>query len=245
MTFTASSSSCAITESPVVVALDYHERDKALAFVDKIDPRDCRLKVGKEMFTLFGPQLVRDLQQRGFDVFLDLKFHDIPNTTARAVAAAADLGVWMVNVHASGGARMMAVARDALAPFGKDAPLLIAVTVLTSMETSDLRDLGVTLSPAEHAERLARLTQQCGLDGVVCSAQEAVRFKQVFGTAFKLVTPGIRPAGSEAGDQRRIMTPEQALSAGVDYMVIGRPVTQSVDPAQTLKDINASLKREA
>ncbi|EBG7909199.1 orotidine-5'-phosphate decarboxylase [Salmonella enterica] len=245
MTFTASSSSCAITESPVVVALDYHERDKALAFVDKIDPRDCRLKVGKEMFTLFGPQLVRDLQQRGFDVFLDLKFHDIPNTTARAVAAAADLGVWMVNVHASGGARMMAAARDSLAPFGKDAPLLIAVTVLTSMETCDLRDLGVTLSPAEHAERLARLTQQCGLDGVVCSAQEAVRFKQVFGTAFKLVTPGIRPAGSEAGDQRRIMTPEQALSAGVDYMVIGRPVTQSVDPAQTLKDINASLKREA
>ncbi|EBL1337968.1 orotidine-5'-phosphate decarboxylase [Salmonella enterica] len=245
MTFTASSSSCAITESPVVVALDYHERDKALAFVDKIDPRDCRLKVGKEMFTLFGPQLVRDLQQRGFDVFLDLKFHDIPNTTARAVAAAADLGVWMVNVHASGGARMMAAARDALAPFGKDAPLLIAVTVLTSMETCDLRDLGVTLSPAEHAERLARLTQQCGLDGVVCSAQEAVRFKQVFGTAFKLVTPGIRPAGSEAGDQRRIMTPEQALSAGVDYMVIGRPVTQSVDSAQTLKDINASLKREA
>ncbi|ENK8995178.1 orotidine-5'-phosphate decarboxylase [Salmonella enterica] len=245
MTFTASSSSCAITESPVVVALDYHERDKALAFVDKIDPRDCRLKVGKEMFTLFGPQLVRDLQQRGFDVFLDLKFHDIPNTTARAVAAAADLGVWMVNVHASGGARMMAAARDALAPFGKDAPLLIAVTVLTSMETSDLHDLGVTLSPAEHAERLARLTQQCGLDGVVCSAQEAVRFKQVFGAAFKLGTPGIRPAGSEAGDQRRIMTPEQALSAGVDYMVIGRPVTQSVDPAQTLKDINASLKREA
>ncbi|ECI7047343.1 orotidine-5'-phosphate decarboxylase, partial [Salmonella enterica subsp. enterica] len=162
MTFTASSSSCAITESPVVVALDYHERDKALAFVDKIDPRDCRLKVGKEMFTLFGPQLVRDLQQRGFDVFLDLKFHDIPNTTARAVAAAADLGVWMVNVHASGGARMMAAARDALAPFSKDAPLLIAVTVLTSMETSDLHDLGVTLSPAEHAERLARLTQQCG-----------------------------------------------------------------------------------
>ncbi|EKP2115555.1 orotidine-5'-phosphate decarboxylase [Salmonella enterica] len=245
MTFTASSSSCAITESPVVVALDYHERDKALAFVDKIDPRDCRLKVGKEMFTLFGPQLVRDLQQRGFDVFLDLKFHDIPNTTARAVAAAADLGVWMVNVHASGGARMMAAARDALAPFGKDAPLLIAVTVLTSMEASDLHDLGVTLSPAEHAERLARLTQQCGLDGVVCSAQEAVRFKQAFGSAFKLVTPGIRPAGSEAGDQRRIMTPEQALSAGVDYMVIGRPVTQSVDPAQTLKDINASLKREA
>ncbi|HDS7202130.1 TPA: orotidine-5'-phosphate decarboxylase [Escherichia coli] len=245
MTLTASSSSRAVTNSPVVVALDYHNRDAAMAFVDKIDPRDCRLKVGKEMFTLFGPQFVRELQQRGFDIFLDLKFHDIPNTAAHAVAAAADLGVWMVNVHASGGARMMTAAREALVPFGKDAPLLIAVTVLTSMEASDLADLGVTLSPADYAERLAALTKKCGLDGVVCSAQEAVRFKQVFGQEFKLVTPGIRPQGSDAGDQRRIMTPEQALAAGVDYMVIGRPVTQSVDPAQTLKAINASLQRSA
>ncbi|EFW7228671.1 orotidine-5'-phosphate decarboxylase [Shigella flexneri] len=245
MTLTASSSSRAVTNSPVVVALDYHNCDDALSFVDKIDPRDCRLKVGKEMFTLFGPQFVRELQQRGFDIFLDLKFHDIPNTAAHAVAAAADLGVWMVNVHASGGARMMTAAREALVPFGKDAPLLIAVTVLTSMEASDLADLGVTLSPADYAERLAALTQKCDLDGVVCSAQEAVRFKQVFGQGFKLVTPGIRPQGSEAGDQRRIMTPEQALAAGVDYMVIGRPVTQSVDPAQTLKAINASLQRSA
>ncbi|EFA7743871.1 orotidine-5'-phosphate decarboxylase [Escherichia coli] len=245
MTLTASSSSRAVTNSPVVVALDYHNRDDALAFVDKIDPRDCRLKVGKEMFTLFGPQFVRELQQRGFDIFLDLKFHDIPNTAAHAVAAAADLGVWMVNVHASGGARMMTAAREALVLFGKDAPLLIAVTVLTSMEASDLADLGVTLSPADYAERLAALTQKCGLDGVVCSAQEAARFKQVFGQEFKLVTPGIRPQGSEAGDQRRIMTPEQASAAGVDYMVIGRPITQSVDPAQTLKAINASLQRSA
>ncbi|EIF6364946.1 orotidine-5'-phosphate decarboxylase [Escherichia coli] len=245
MTLTASSSSRAVTNSPVVVALDYHNRDAALAFVDKIDPRDCRLKVGKEMFTLFGPQFVRELQQRGFDIFLDLKFHDIPNTAAHAVAAAADLGVWMVNVHASGGARMMTAAREALVPFGKDAPLLIAVTVLTSMEASDLADLGVTLSPADYAERLAALTQKCGLDGVVCSAQEAARFKQVFGQEFKLVTPGIRPQGSEAGDQRRIMTPEQASAAGVDYMVIGRPITQSVDSAQTLKAINASLQRSA
>jgi orotidine 5''-phosphate decarboxylase, subfamily 1 len=245
MTSVASSSSRVVTESPVVVALDYNNRDSALAFVDRIDPRDCRLKVGKEMFTLFGPQIVRDLQQRGFEVFLDLKFHDIPNTTAHAVAAAAELGVWMVNVHASGGARMMTAAREALVPFGKDAPLLIAVTVLTSMEASDLRDLGVTLSPAEHAERLARLTQNCGLDGVVCSAQEAVRFKAELGQAFKLVTPGIRPEGSDAGDQRRIMTPEQALAAGVDYMVIGRPVTQSADPALTLKAINASLGKGA
>ncbi len=163
MTLTASSSSRAVTNSPVVVALDYHNRDAALAFVDKIDPRDCRLKVGKEMFTLFGPQFVRELQQRGFDIFLDLKFHDIPNTAAHAVAAAADLGVWMVNVHASGGARMMTAAREALVPFGKDAPLLIAVTVLTSMEASDLADLGVTLSPADYAERLAALTQNVAL----------------------------------------------------------------------------------
>jgi len=228
-----------------VVALDYASRDRALAFVDRIAPGDCRLKVGKEMFTRFGPQFVRELHQRGFDVFLDLKFHDIPNTAAHAVAAAADLGVWMVNVHASGGARMMNAAREALVPFGKDAPLLIAVTVLTSMEASDLLDLGITSTPAEHAERLARLTRECGLDGVVCSAQEAVRFKSELGQAFKLVTPGIRPQGSEVGDQRRIMTPQQALAAGVDYMVIGRPVTQSADPAQTLNEINASLKLEA
>jgi len=242
MTSTALSTSRAVTDSPVVVALDYANRDSALAFVDRIDPRDCRLKVGKEMFTLFGPQFVRELQQRGFDIFLDLKFHDIPNTTAHEVKAAADrLGVWMVNVHASGGARMMTAAKEALLPFGADAPLLIAVTVLTSMEASDLQDIGITATPAEHAERLARLTQQCGLDGVVCSAQEAVRFKSELGHAFKLVTPGIRPQGSDAGDQRRIMTPEQALQAGVDYMVIGRPVTQSADPAQTLKAINASL----
>ncbi|MFG1172438.1 orotidine-5'-phosphate decarboxylase [Erwiniaceae bacterium CAU 1747] len=228
--------------SPIVVALDYADRDRALAFVDQIEPGSCRLKVGKEMFTLFGPQLVRDLQQRGFDVFLDLKFHDIPNTTAHAVAAAADLGVWMVNVHASGGARMMNAAREALLPFGKDAPLLIAVTVLTSMDAEDLRGLGIELSPAEQAERLARLTRQCGLDGVVCSAHEASRFKQVIGQEFKLITPGIRPAGSEAGDQRRIMTPQQAVQAGVDYMVIGRPITQSANPAMTLQAILSSIK---
>lgn len=241
MNSTASSSSRVATDSPIVVALDYDNRDKALAFIDRIDPRDCRLKVGKEMFTLFGPQLVRDIQARGFDVFLDLKFHDIPNTTAHAVAAAAELGVWMVNVHASGGTRMMTAAREALLPFGNDAPLLIAVTVLTSMEASDLADLGIAATPVEHAERLARLTQNCGLDGVVCSAQEAVRFKSELGQSFKLVTPGIRPVGSDAGDQRRIMTPQQAQTAGVDFMVIGRPITQSANPSQTLRDIRASL----
>jgi orotidine-5'-phosphate decarboxylase len=231
-----------LNSSPIVVALDYADKSAALAFADRIDPRDCRLKVGKEMFTHFGPQIVKDLQSRGFDVFLDLKFHDIPNTTAHAVAAAADLGVWMVNVHASGGARMMTAAKEALTSFGEDAPLLIAVTVLTSMEGSDLADLGIQLSPADYAERLARLTRDCGLDGVVCSAQEASRFKAALGQAFKLVTPGIRPAGSKADDQRRVMTPVEALAAGVDYMVIGRPITQSADPAQTLRDIRAALR---
>lgn len=226
---------------PIVVALDYSDRDAALAFADRIDPQDCQLKVGKEMFTLFGPQLVRDLHARGFKVFLDLKFHDIPNTTARAVAAAAELGVWMVNVHASGGARMMTAAREALLPYGADAPLLIAVTVLTSMEAQDLRGIGIDVSPAEQAERLARLTHSCGLDGVVCSAHEAPRLKAACGQSLQLVTPGIRPEGSNAGDQRRIMTPVQALAAGVDYMVIGRPITLSADPAATLRAIRASL----
>lgn len=230
-----------LKSSPIVVALDYANKSAALDFVDRIDPRDCRLKIGKEMFTLFGPQLVKDLQSRDFDVFLDLKFHDIPNTVAHAIAAAAELGVWMVNVHASGGARMMTAAKNALQSFGKDAPLLIAVTVLTSMEASDLADLGIALSPADYALHLAKLTRDCGLDGVVCSAQEALVFKSQLGQAFKLVTPGIRPAGSAADDQRRVMTPRDAQVAGVDYMVIGRPITQSSDPAQTLRDIRASL----
>lgn len=240
MSISTPSQANAIT-SPILVALDYADKNAALAFVDNIDPRDCRLKVGKEMFTLFGPQFVHELQQRQFEIFLDLKFHDIPNTAAHAVAAAADLGVWMVNVHASGGARMMTAAREVLQPFGKDAPLLIAVTVLTSMEAEDLRGIGIEQSPADYAERLALLTKECGLNGVVCSAHEATRLKASCGQAFKLVTPGIRPAGSSAGDQRRIMTPVEAAKAGVDYMVIGRPITQSPEPAETLREILKSL----
>ncbi|MDC9620213.1 orotidine-5'-phosphate decarboxylase [Xenorhabdus sp. XENO-7] len=228
-------------DSPVIVALDYDNQDAALAFVDKIDPQSCRLKVGKEMFTLNGPQFIQVLHQRGFEVFLDLKFHDIPNTTARAVAVAAELGVWMVNVHASGGARMMTAAKEALLPYGKDAPLLIAVTVLTSMEQSDLLGVGIDVTPAQHAERLATLTKQCGLDGVVCSAHEAQQLKAVCGQEFQLVTPGIRPEGVEAGDQRRIMTPPQAIQAGVDYMVIGRPITRAENPALALQQINHSI----
>lgn len=225
----------------VIVALDYENQVDALGFVDNIDPASCRLKVGKEMFTLFGPDFVRALHQRGFSVFLDLKFHDIPNTCSKAVRAAAELGVWMTNVHASGGERMMAASREILEPYGKDRPLLIAVTVLTSMEQSDLAGIGLDVNPQNQVKRLARLTQNSGLDGVVCSAQESQVLKQELGKEFKLITPGIRPTGSDAGDQRRIMTPYDAVQAGSDYLVIGRPITQSLNPNQVLIDINATL----
>ncbi|MBO2616267.1 MULTISPECIES: orotidine-5'-phosphate decarboxylase [Shewanella] len=230
-----------MTETPIVVALDFDNKFKALQLIDKLDPSMCRLKVGKEMFTLFGPQLVKEIHDRGFDLFLDLKFHDIPNTVAKAVTAAAEMGVWMVNVHASGGLAMMEAARRALLPYGDNAPLLIAVTVLTSMSDDELKLIGVEGSAEDQVRRLARLTQKAGLDGVVCSARESSMLKAELGTDFKLVTPGIRPAGSDAGDQKRIMTPAEAMAAGSDYLVIGRPITQAVDPLATLQAIHQSL----
>lgn len=230
-----------MSNSKVVIALDYDSEHNALEFVDKLDPSQCRLKVGKEMFTLFGPEFVRKLVARHFDVFLDLKFHDIPNTVAKAVAAAAELGVWMVNVHASGGQRMMKAAKAALVPYGDKAPMLIAVTVLTSMEQEDLAQMGVNITPAEQVSRLALLTKNSGLDGVVCSSQEAAMLKAELGTSFQLITPGIRPAGCDRGDQRRVMTPREAVDAGADYLVIGRPITKAAEPKAELEEINASL----
>ncbi|MEL7293611.1 MAG: orotidine-5'-phosphate decarboxylase [Pseudomonadota bacterium] len=228
-------------DQKVIVALDYDNQADALAFVDRIDPSSCRLKVGKEMFTLFGPDFVKELHKRGFSVFLDLKFHDIPNTCSKAVRAAAELGVWMVNVHASGGERMMSASREILEPYGKERPLLIGVTVLTSMEQGDLAGIGLDIAPQEQVIRLASLTKNSGLDGVVCSAQEASMLKSELGKEFKLVTPGIRPAGAAVGDQKRIMTPVDAVQAGSDYLVIGRPITQASDPAVVLAEINATL----
>ncbi|BCL69129.1 orotidine 5'-phosphate decarboxylase [Vibrio nigripulchritudo] len=228
-------------DQKVIVALDYDKQEDALAFVDRIDPSTCRLKVGKEMFTLFGPEFVRELHKRGFSVFLDLKFHDIPNTCSKAVRAAAELGVWMVNVHAGGGERMMSASREILEPYGKDRPLLIGVTVLTSMEQNDLAGIGLDVAPQEQVVRLANLTKRSGLDGVVCSAQEASLLKSELDREFKLVTPGIRPAGAAVGDQKRIMTPVDAIEAGSDYLVIGRPITQAADPAKVLAEINATL----
>lgn len=229
--------------NPVVVALDFEQKAAALDLVSQLDPTLCRLKVGKEMFTHFGPGFVTELQQRKFDVFLDLKFHDIPNTVAKAVRAAADLGVWMVNVHASGGSKMMQAAAQALADFGTDKPLLIAVTVLTSMEQTDLTELGISRSVAEQVSHLASLTKQAGLDGVVCSAQEAELLKQQCGKDFCLVTPGIRPAFAGSDDQKRVMTPSQALAVGVDYLVIGRPITKAANPLQALQAIYQEIRQ--
>lgn len=227
--------------SKIIVALDYEKESDALALVDQIDPNLCRLKVGKEMFTTLGINFVKQLHQRNFDVFLDLKYHDIPNTVARAVRSAADLGVWMVDLHASGGLRMMEEAKRILEPYGKDAPLLIAVTVLTSMEDLDLLQIGINASPMEQVLRLAHLTQRAGLDGVVCSPQEVEILRNACGEDFKLVTPGIRPIGADFGDQRRVMTPTAAIRAGSDYLVIGRPITKADNPAEVLRSINASI----
>ncbi|MDQ7076104.1 MAG: orotidine-5'-phosphate decarboxylase [Gammaproteobacteria bacterium] len=226
----------------VIVALDYPRAESALAFVAKLEPKLCRLKVGKELFTRAGPKLVSQLVGQGYDVFLDLKYHDIPNTTAAACRVAADLGVWMMNVHALGGSRMMLAAQEALDKSSGQTPLLIAVTILTSMQQHDLQELGISDAPAEMVRRLAGLAQQSGLDGVVCSAQEASVLRQQCGEGFSLTTPGIRPAGADVGDQKRVMTPAEALQAGSDYLVIGRPITQAADPCQALLDVNESIE---
>lgn len=225
----------------IIVALDFASADEALQFTEQLDPALCRLKIGKELFTQAGPQLVKDVQARGFEVFLDLKFHDIPATTAKAVKAAAELGVWMVNVHASGGEAMMKAAVEALRPFADKAPKLIAVTVLTSMSTEELAQTGVQRPLAEQVLALATSARDCGLDGVVCSAREAELLRQKLGNDFLLVTPGIRPSGTELDDQKRVMTPLDACKAGVSYLVMGRPIRQTDSPVETLRSINAEL----
>ena len=228
------------TESPIIIALDYPSLDAALCMADQLDPARCRVKVGKELFTRSGPAVLEALHGRGFEVFLDLKFHDIPNTVASAVQAAAEQGVWMVNVHASGGQRMMEAATQRLEQHGL-ATHLIAVTVLTSMQAEDLADVGINAPLAEHVERLALLAKQSGLHGVVCSAQESARIKTLCGDSFLKVTPGIRPSFAATNDQQRIMTPSQAIQAGSTHLVIGRPVTQAADPMIALEAIEAEL----
>ena len=229
-----------VTQSPIIVALDNMSMEASLALADQLDPALCRLKVGKELFTRCGPTIVEALHQRHFDVFLDLKFHDIPNTTAQAVLAAADLGVWMVNVHASAGLEAMSLSKQRLLE-GNFETLLIAVTVLTSMDKAALAQIGITVALDEQVSRLAQLTKQAGLDGVVCSAQEAQVLKALCGHDFKLVTPGIRLPEDNSDDQKRICTPKQALNDGSDYLVIGRSITQSADPAAKLQKILQTL----
>ena len=228
----------------VIVALDYATAAEALAFAQRLDAKRCRVKVGKELFTVAGPALVEQLVGRGFDVFLDLKYHDIPNTVAAACRAAAELGVWMINVHASGGRTMMQAARDAIAGAAMR-PKLIAVTVLTSMGPEDLRETGQNEEPAVLVERLARLAAASGLDGVVCSAQEAQRLRQACGPDFCLVTPGIRLPDAAQYDQRRVVTPQLAITSGADYLVVGRPITKAADPLAMLDRINAEIAAAA
>lgn len=226
--------------SPLIIALDHASLDAALPLVDQLDPRRCRLKVGKELFVRSGPQALKTLHQRGFDVFLDLKFHDIPNTVAAAVHAAADHGVWMVNVHASGGRQMMQAARDVLVQNGL-ATHLIAVTVLTSMDDAALFETGVTRTAGEQALHLAELARESGMDGVVCSAREAGDVAKQCGNAFLRVTPGIRPAFAQRDDQSRVMTPLEAMQVGSTHLVIGRPVTRADEPMAALAAIEQEL----
>ncbi|WEJ63721.1 orotidine-5'-phosphate decarboxylase [Thiomicrorhabdus lithotrophica] len=232
-----------VNDPKVLVALDFANSNDALEFVKTLNSSACRLKVGKELFAVAGPNFVKDLVKQGFDVFLDLKYHDIPNTVAKAVQAAARMGVWMVNVHALGGRKMMQAAKLALDELAdvERKPLLIAVTVLTSMEQEDLAEIGLQGTPEDNVLRLASLAQSSGLDGVVCSAQEAAPLRKLVGSDFCLVTPGIRPSGSAVNDQKRIMTPVEAMTAGSSYLVVGRPITQSAEPLAVLEQINQSL----
>jgi len=226
--------------SSIIVALDYANPEEALELVKRLKPGRCRLKVGKELFSRGGPQLVKQLVGQGWDVFLDLKFHDIPNTVAKACEAAADMGVWMINVHALGGRRMMEAAREAVATHPRR-PLLIAVTVLTSMGEDDIREVGLAGSPADNVLRLARLAHRAGLDGVVCSPKEIGLLRTELGSEFELVTPGIRPAWASKGDQIRVMTPAEAMRAGASHLVIGRPITGASDPLSALAEIEMEL----
>lgn len=227
--------------SGLVVALDMADESCALALAARLDARLCRLKVGKELFTAAGPSLLERLRERGFEVFLDLKFHDIPNTVAGAVRAAAGHDVWMLDVHALGGRSMMCAAREALAGVSGVRPLLVAVTVLTSMDERDLGEVGLSGSPLDNVRRLAVLTRECGLDGVVCSAREIAALRRECGTDFLLVTPGIRPTSSVAGDQKRTLTPGEAVRLGASHLVIGRPVTAAVDPSLAVERIVAEM----
>ena len=229
-----------MNNSRVIVALDFPDETTARQHISMLDPGLCRVKVGMELFTGGGPSLVEALIEDGFDVFLDLKFHDIPTTVAKACTVAARLGVWMLNVHAGGGREMLLTACEAVAKEPHQ-PLLIGVTVLTSLATADLAEIGVPAAAADQVTRLAGLCKSAGLDGVVCSAQESAGLQAALGREFILVTPGIRPAGSASHDQKRTMIPAEAMLAGSHYLVIGRPIFQAEDPLLMLQQLNREI----
>lgn len=230
-----------MTDSKIIVALDYADAATTLKLVEQLDPSLCKLKVGKELFTAAGPQLVEKLTRKNYQVFLDLKFHDIPNTTAKACQSASNLGVWMLNVHASGGLEMMQAAKQAV-DNSANAPLLIAVTVLTSMNKTALNQVGIDGEVLDHVVKLATLTKQAGLDGVVCSANETPELRKLLGADFCLVTPGIRPKIASLDDQKRVASPAEAMSMGSSYLVIGRPITQANSPIEALMAIHQEIQ---
>lgn len=233
-----------MSDSRIIVALDFANAHAALACADQLDPNLCHVKVGKELFTRAGPEVVRALHAAGFKVFLDLKYHDIPNTVAKAVLAACELGVWMLNVHAQGGQQMLTAAVDAVAQAASAKPKLIAVTMLTSLSDADLAAVGLQGTVIENAQRLAQLSHTAGLDGVVCSAQEAAQLKELCGQSFLTVTPGIRLSDSKRDDQQRIMTPAAAIANGADFLVIGRPITQADDPLAALQTCRQQITQK-
>ena len=230
-----------MSDSKIIVALDYPTMASAISLANQLDPDRCKLKVGKELFTCSGPQIIENLTAKGFDIFLDLKYHDIPNTVAKACRVAADLGVWMVNVHTLGGQDMMVAAREAISD-KPQRPLLIGVTLLTSMDEETFQQIGLVGTLESTVIKLANLAQKSGLDGVVCSPLETKLLRTRHTEDFQLVTPGIRPTDSESDDQHRTMTPIQAVDAGSNYLVIGRPITNATNPMQALEAIENTLR---
>lgn len=230
-----------VSQPKIIVALDYPTAAEALSLINRLTPERCRLKIGLELYIAAGPDFVRAVVQRGFSVFLDLKFHDIPNTVAQACRQAAALRVWMVTVHCHGGSEMLRAAAAAVREL-KQRPLIVGVTVLTSIDPPQLAAIGVTDAIDGQVLRLAGLASDCGLDGVVAAPTEAARLRVRFPAPFRIVTPGVRLADDSVDDQRRVLTPAAAIQAGADHIVIGRPVTRAADPIAALAEIERQIE---
>jgi len=231
-----------MNDPKIIIAIDQMIIVDLEILLGKLDPQMCRIKIGKSMFTRYGLEPIKTVQRFGFDVFLDLKYHDIPNTVGDAVEAAADHGVWMVNLHAAGGQKMMETARERLVKHDHH-PLLIAVTCLTSLDADDLQYLGIMHTPTSYAWGLANAAYECGMDGIVCSPHEVheIRESHLFDANFMTVVPGIRPSYAKLNDQKRVMTPREAIKEGATYLVIGRPITEAENPIAMLTKISSEI----